>query len=125
MTKLLKTIVLLSLASLPLGVIGANQAFAGGVFEGVDTTALLLVSIQMTASWLIPVLFVAAGFGIVIGMKFGHSGVVNDGRKNKPRFSSPPSNLLLLKKGVECTKCGRSFSSARKLHEHKRKVHSY
>jgi len=36
MTKLLKTIVLLSLASLPLGVIGANQAF-GGEFNSFPT----------------------------------------------------------------------------------------
>jgi len=109
-----------------LGILGiAPNAFAGGELLPIDTTALLLVGTQMTASWLIPVLVVAAGFGIVMEMKFGHSGVVNDGRKNKPRYSSPPSNLLLLKRGVECTKCGKSFSSRRKLNEHKRKAHSY
>jgi len=42
----------------------------GGVFEGVDTTSLLVTGSQMTASWMIPVIVSAIGIGIVIARKF-------------------------------------------------------
>jgi len=42
----------------------------GGIFEGVDTTALLVSGTQMNASWMIPVIVSAIGIGIVIARKF-------------------------------------------------------
>ncbi len=42
----------------------------GGEFIGIDTTAVLLAGAQMNATWLIPVLVAAIGFGIVIARKF-------------------------------------------------------
>jgi len=42
----------------------------GGVFEGVDTTSLLVTGAQMNASWMIPVIVSAIGIGIVIARKF-------------------------------------------------------
>ena len=42
----------------------------GGVFEGVDTTSLLVTGSQMNASWMIPVIVSAIGIGIVIARKF-------------------------------------------------------
>ncbi len=42
----------------------------GGVFEGVDTTSLLVSGAQMNASWMIPVIVSGIGFAIVIARKF-------------------------------------------------------
>jgi len=42
----------------------------GGVFEGVDTTSLLVSGAQMNAAWMIPVIVSAIGIGIVIARKF-------------------------------------------------------
>ena len=42
----------------------------GGVFEGVDTTSLLVAGAQMNAAWMIPVVVSVIGFGIVIARKF-------------------------------------------------------
>jgi len=42
----------------------------GGIFEGVDTTALLVAGAQMNAAWMIPVLVAGIGFAIVIARKF-------------------------------------------------------
>ena len=42
----------------------------GGVFEGVDTTSLLVAGAQMNAAWMIPVIVSAIGIGIVIARKF-------------------------------------------------------
>ena len=42
----------------------------GGVFEGVDTTSLLVTGSQMNASWMIPVIVSGIGFAIVISRKF-------------------------------------------------------
>ncbi len=42
----------------------------GGVFEGVDTTSLLVAGAQMNAAWMIPVLVSGIGFAIVIARKF-------------------------------------------------------
>ena len=66
MTKLLSTIVFLSIASLSLGVIGTNQAFAGGEMMPIDTTALLVAGTTFTASWMVPIVVAAAGIGLLI-----------------------------------------------------------
>ena len=42
----------------------------GGIFEGVDTTSLLLTGAQMNAAWMIPVIVAGIGFAIVIARKF-------------------------------------------------------
>ena len=42
----------------------------GGEFLPVDTTSLLLAGTHTTASWLVPIIAVAAGFGIIIARKF-------------------------------------------------------
>ncbi len=42
----------------------------GGTFEGVDTTALIVVGAQMNASWMIPVIVSGIGIAIVIARKF-------------------------------------------------------
>ena len=42
----------------------------GGVFEGVDTTSLLVSGTQMNAAWMIPVIVAGIGIGIVIARKF-------------------------------------------------------
>jgi len=42
----------------------------GGVFEGVDTTSLLVTGAQSNAAWMIPVIVSAIGIGIVIARKF-------------------------------------------------------
>ena len=42
----------------------------GGVFEGVDTTALLVAGAQMNAAWMIPAIVSAIGIAIVIARKF-------------------------------------------------------
>ncbi len=42
------------------------QVAVGGTFLPIDTTSLLLAGAYTTASWVIPVLVVAAGFGIAI-----------------------------------------------------------
>ena len=42
----------------------------GGIFEGVDTTSLLVAGAQANAVWLIPVIVSAIGIGIVIARKF-------------------------------------------------------
>ncbi len=42
----------------------------GGVFEGVDTTSLVVAGAQMNAAWMIPVIVSAIGIGIVIARKF-------------------------------------------------------
>jgi len=42
----------------------------GGIFEGVDTTSLLVAGAQMNAAWMIPVIVSAIGIGIVIARKF-------------------------------------------------------
>ena len=42
----------------------------GGIFEGVDTTSLLVTGAQMNAAWMIPVIVSAIGIGIVIARKF-------------------------------------------------------
>jgi len=48
-----------------------NQCQAiGGIFEGVDTTSLLVTGAQMNAAWMIPVIVSAIGIGIVIARKF-------------------------------------------------------
>ena len=41
----------------------------GGVFEGVDTTALLVTGAQMNAAWLIPLLVGMIAIGIVVARK--------------------------------------------------------
>ena len=42
----------------------------GGIFEGVDTTSLLVAGAQYNAAWMIPVIVSAIGFAIVILRKF-------------------------------------------------------
>ena len=42
----------------------------GGIFEGVDTTSLLVAGTQANAAWMIPVIVSAIGIGIVIARKF-------------------------------------------------------
>ena len=42
----------------------------GGIFEGVDTTSLLVAGAQMNAAWMIPVIVAGIGFAIVIARKF-------------------------------------------------------
>jgi len=42
----------------------------GGIFEGVDTTSLLLTGAQMNAAWMLPVIVSAIGIAIVIARKF-------------------------------------------------------
>ena len=42
----------------------------GGVFEGVDTTSLVVAGAQMSAAWMIPVIVSGIGFAIVIARKF-------------------------------------------------------
>ena len=42
----------------------------GGIFEGVDTTSLLVAGAQMNAAWMIPVIVSGIGFAIVIARKF-------------------------------------------------------
>jgi len=42
----------------------------GGVFEGVNTTSLLVSGAQMNASWMIPVIVSGIGIAIVIARKF-------------------------------------------------------
>ena len=42
----------------------------GGMFEGVDTTSLLVAGAQMNAAWMIPVIVSGIGIGIVIARKF-------------------------------------------------------
>jgi len=42
----------------------------GGVFEGVDTTSLLVSGAQMNAAWMIPVIVSGIGIAIVIARKF-------------------------------------------------------
>jgi len=42
----------------------------GGVFEGVDTTSLIVAGAQMNAAWMIPVIVSGIGFAIVIARKF-------------------------------------------------------
>jgi len=66
MTKLLSTFVLLSITSLSLGVLGTNQAFAGGEMMPIDTTALLVAGTTSTASWMVPIVVAAAGIGLLI-----------------------------------------------------------
>jgi len=41
----------------------------GGVFEEVDTTALLVAGAQMNAAWLIPLILGTIGIGIVVARK--------------------------------------------------------
>ncbi len=66
MTKLLSTFVLLSITSLSLGVLGTNQAFAGGEMMPIDTTALLVAGTTSTASWMVPIVVAAAGISLLI-----------------------------------------------------------
>ena len=48
-----------------------NQCRAiGGIFEGVDTTSLLVTGAQANAAWMIPIIVSAIGIGIVISRKF-------------------------------------------------------
>ena len=48
-----------------------NQCRAiGGIFEGVDTTSLLVTGAQANAAWMIPIIVSAIGIGIVIARKF-------------------------------------------------------
>jgi len=42
----------------------------GGMFEGVNTTSLLVSGAQMNAAWMIPVIVSGIGFAIVIARKF-------------------------------------------------------
>ncbi len=42
----------------------------GGMFEGVNTTSLLVAGAQMNAAWMIPVIVAGIGFAIVIARKF-------------------------------------------------------
>jgi len=42
----------------------------GGVFEGVDTIALIGAAVKANLLWLIPVIVAAAGIGFVITRKF-------------------------------------------------------
>ncbi len=42
----------------------------GGMFEGVNTTSLLVSGAQMNAAWMIPVIISAIGIAIVIARKF-------------------------------------------------------
>jgi len=42
----------------------------GGVFIGIDTTAILLAGAQMTSAWLVPIIVAAIGIGIVLARKF-------------------------------------------------------
>jgi len=42
----------------------------GGIFEGVDTTSLLVAGAQMNADWMIPVIVSGIGIAIVIARKF-------------------------------------------------------
>ena len=47
----------------------SKDILVGGIFEGVDTTSLLVAGAQMNASWMIPVIVSAIGIGIVIARK--------------------------------------------------------
>jgi len=42
----------------------------GGVFIGIDKTAVLLAGAQMTSAWLIPIIVASIGIGIVLARKF-------------------------------------------------------
>ena len=42
----------------------------GGVFIGIDKTAVLLVGAQMTSAWLVPIIVAFIGIGIVLARKF-------------------------------------------------------
>ena len=50
--------------------ISFDEPEVGGIFDGVDTTSLILAGTQMTAAWMIPVIVSAIGIGIVIARKF-------------------------------------------------------
>ena len=50
--------------------IETSHNVVGGIFEGVDTTSLLVAGAQMNAAWMIPVLVSAIGIAIVIARKF-------------------------------------------------------
>jgi len=47
-----------------------GEPSVGGIFEGVDTTSLLVAGAQANAVWMIPVIVSAIAIGIVIARKF-------------------------------------------------------
>jgi len=50
--------------------LSTGQVTVGGELLPIDTTSLLLAGTYTTASWMIPVIIAAAGFGILIARKF-------------------------------------------------------
>jgi len=50
--------------------VSRDDPSVGGIFEGVDTTSLLVAGAQTNAAWMIPVIVSAIGIGIVIARKF-------------------------------------------------------
>jgi len=63
--------------------IETSHNLVGGIFEGVDTTSLLVAGAQMNASWMIPVIVSAAGIGLLI-----------QAQKTKLKHNSCPSCKL-------------------------------
>ncbi len=49
-----------------------NEGSVGGIILPIDSTSLLLAGAYATASWMIPVIMAAAGFGILLTLRKNH-----------------------------------------------------
>ncbi len=55
-----------------VSVITITQTPIGGILIPIDTTSLLLAGTYTTASWMIPVIVSAVGFGILFTLRKNH-----------------------------------------------------